>query len=78
MYRMYEAVMHYGEAIKAIMNEELGEWGCASYCRCCCWRCSAGVHINSLLAAPLAKVGATVASLTDADATAVAMRRTLV
>ena len=24
MYRMYEAVMHYGEAIKAIMNEELG------------------------------------------------------
>lgn len=27
MYRMYEAVMHYGEAIKAIMNEELGERG---------------------------------------------------
>ncbi len=24
VYRMYEAVMHYGEAIKAIMNEELG------------------------------------------------------
>ena len=28
MYRMYEAVMHYGEAIKAIMNEELGECYC--------------------------------------------------
>ena len=25
MYRMYEAVMHYGESIKAIMNEELGK-----------------------------------------------------
>ena len=25
IYRMTEAVLHYGEAIKAIMNEELGD-----------------------------------------------------
>lgn len=46
MYRMHEAVMHYGEAIKAIINEECGAcelqrqvltlWAEAYTCECIC------------------------------------------